>query len=177
MIQTTRTVLRVFQKEDLSALHAYAKIEGIGESAGWKHHEYMEETEQLLHMFLKNTNTRAIVSKEEQKVIGHITVYEDSEEGRADTKELGFVLNPNYQNRGIMTEVVQAVLAHLFSNSISYVYACCFQNNIGSKRLIEKCGFQFDREGAFFSDSLNQNFLSYEYVFTKEQWDKSTANT
>ncbi|WP_212647172.1 GNAT family N-acetyltransferase [Candidatus Enterococcus clewellii] len=170
MITTERTILRHFQRADLFPLHAYAKLVGIGESAGWRHHESLEETQQMLTNFLKNNQVYAIFSLREQEVIGHISVHNDSEAGRADTKELGFVLHPDHQNKGIMTEVIEAMLDHLFSNGIHFVYACCFQQNSASKRVIEKCGFLFEQEGEFFSESLNQRFDSYDYLFTKERW-------
>lgn len=170
MIETTRTVLRNFQKDDLSALHDYAKLVGVGEGAGWKHHESLDETTAMLETFIVNKRAYAIVSKKEQKLIGHISVHPDSEGGKDDTKELGFVLHPNYHNQGIMTEVIQAILDNLFSQDISYVYACCFQNNSASKRVIEKSGFLFEQEGEFFSQSLAQVFSSYEYVYTRKRW-------
>lgn len=170
MIETKRTILRNFQMEDLPSLHDYASVAGVGECAGWKHHETIEETAGMLAQFLKNENAYAIVMKETQTVIGHITVHDDSEAGRADTKELGFVMNPVYQNLGIMTEGIEAILDRLFSKDICYVYACCFQENVASKRVIEKCGFQFEQEGEFFSESMSQLFASYEYVYTRERW-------
>lgn len=119
---------------------------------------------------IQNGNIFAIENKENRKVIGHITINNDSENGREDTKELGFALNRNYQNQGIMTEVVYEILDYLFSNDIKYVYACCFQSNTPSKRLIEKCGFTFEQEGSFYSKSLNKTFKSFEYVYSKNDW-------
>lgn len=177
MLETKRTILRKFQKEDLSSLHDYTSVTGVGERAGWKHHDSIEETEFMLAQLLKNENAYAIVIKETQTVVGHITVHDDSEAGRADTKELGFVMNPVYQNKGIMTEAIKAILEDLFSKDTCYVYACCFQENAASKYVIEKCGFQFEQEGEFFSESMSQLFASYEYVYTRERWyEDKTAN-
>jgi len=83
---------------------------------------------------------------------------------------LGFVLNRNYQNHGIMTEVIYHILDYLFSNDIEYVYVCCFQNNKPSKQLIEKCGFAFEQEGSFFAESLDKSFKSFEYAYSRNDW-------
>ncbi|EOU1462995.1 GNAT family N-acetyltransferase [Clostridium perfringens] len=166
-LETTRTILRSFEEKDLMDFHEYCSQEGIGEMAGWKHHSDLLNSEEALHNNIKNNNIFAIENKEDNKVIGHISINEDSEDGREDIKELGFVLNKNYHNRGIMTEVVYGILNYLFSNGIESVYACCFKNNKASKKLIEKCGFIFEAEGSFYSESLHKTFESFEYVYRK----------
>lgn len=156
-LETDRTVLRHFEEKDLEDLYNYCSQEGVGEMAGWRHHSNLLTSKEVLHRNIENSNIFAIENKQNGKVIGHIAVNSDSENGREDTKELGFVLNRNYQNQGIMTEVIYQVLDYLFSKEIEYVYACCFKNNKSSKRLIEKCGFVFEQEGSFYSESL-KNF-------------------
>ena len=169
-LETGRTILRRFEKKDLEDLNDYCSQDGVGEMAGWKHHSNLLTSKEVLYRNIQNENIFAIENKENRKVIGHIAINSDSENGREDTKELGFVLNRNYQNQGIMTEVIYQILDYLFSNDIEYVYACCFQNNKPSKRLIEKCGFTFEQEGSFYSESLNKTFKSFEYVFSKNDW-------
>ncbi len=171
-IITQRVMLRNFAKDDLEDLYDYCNQEGVGESAGWSQHENLEQSAKVLKNYIQNENQFAIVYRENNKVIGHISIHEDSEDDRPDTKELGYVLNKNYWNRGIMTEVMYAVLEELFSNGIVSVYACCFQNNAASMHLIEKCGFVFEREGTFYAKTLGKSFDSYEYLYTKEHWNR-----
>lgn len=170
-LETKRTILRNFENKDLQDLNDYCSQDGVGEMAGWKHHSDLLTSKEALYRNIRNKNIFAIESKEDGKVIGHISINDDSENGREDTKELGFVLNRNYQNKGIMTEVVYKILDYLFLNNIEYVYACCFQNNIPSKKLIEKCGFTLEQEGVFYSESLNETFKSFEYVYNKCEWE------
>ena len=156
-LETDRIILRNFKEEDLEDFHEYCSQEGVGEMAGWKHHSDLLTSKEGLYSNIK---------------IGHISINEDSEDGREDTKELGFVLNRNYQNKGIMTEVVYEILNYLFINDIEYVYACCFKNNKASKGLIEKCGFILENEGSFYSESLDKTFESFEYVYRKNEWTR-----
>lgn len=169
-LETDRTMLPNFEDKDLEDFYEYCSQKGIGEMAGWKHHKNILISKKVLERNIKNNNIFAIEYKENNKVIGHVTVNKDSENGRADTKELGFVLNRNYHNQGIMTEVIYRVLDYLFSNGIEYIYACCFQNNKASKRVIEKCGFSFEQESSFYSIFLNKSFKSYEYLYCKNNW-------
>jgi ribosomal-protein-alanine N-acetyltransferase len=152
-------------------VYDYSSQEGVGELAGWAHHHTVEQSEKVLNNFINNKDQLAIVYKDNNKVIGHIGIHPDSEDGREDTKELGYVLNKNYWNQGLMTEVLNAVLNYLFSKNINYVYACCFQNNIASKHLIEKCGFDFEQEGSFYAKTMDKTFETYEYVFARDKWN------
>jgi ribosomal-protein-alanine N-acetyltransferase len=169
-LETCRIILRPFEKKDLEDLNEYCSQDGVGEMAGWKHHCNLLTSKEVLDRNIQNENIFAIENKENRKVIGHIAVNNDSENGREDTKELGCALNRNYQNKGIMTEVIYQILDYLFSKDIKYVYACCFQSNKPSKGLIEKCGFTFEQEGLFYSKSLNKTFKSFEYVYSKNDW-------
>ena len=61
-----------------------------------------------------------------------------------------------------MKEAVNAVLKELARNNISYVWACCFKENIVSEKLIRSIGFEFQQEGIF--DSQNdRKYKSLEF--------------
>ena len=38
-IETERLVLRAFRQSDLEDFFEYASVDGVGEMAGWQHHE------------------------------------------------------------------------------------------------------------------------------------------
>ena len=42
VIETERLILRPFREEDLGDFYEYASVEGVGEMAGWKHHESID---------------------------------------------------------------------------------------------------------------------------------------
>ncbi|QNO18601.1 GNAT family N-acetyltransferase [Caproicibacterium amylolyticum] len=169
-VETERTFLRNFIESDLQDVWEYSSQDGVGEAAGWLHHHTIAETRAALAKDIQNRSKYAIVLRKNKKAIGYLAVNEDSEDHRADTKELGCVLNRAYQRQGIMTEVIRAVLEELFSQEITYVYACCFQENTASKHMIEKCGFSFEQEGTYYAKPLQKEFKSFEYLWTKERW-------
>ena len=51
-IRTARLVLRPWRPEDLADLYAYASVEGVGEMAGWRHHESPADSEAILKIFI-----------------------------------------------------------------------------------------------------------------------------
>ncbi|MDE7171755.1 MAG: GNAT family N-acetyltransferase [Oscillospiraceae bacterium] len=170
-LDADRIFLRNFRQEDIHDMYEFCSQPEI-EMVGWSAHKNVDQTSKVLEQWMSDQNTFAIVHKRENKVIGYIAVHEDSEEGRSDTKELGFALNNQYHRQGLMSEVVRCVLGDLFSEDkgISYVWACCIQDNIPSKNLIEKIGFELVQEGVFFAASFNGEVPSYEYRMSKSDW-------
>ena len=46
-IETPRLILRPWKDSDLEDFYAYASEEGVGEMAGWAHHQSMEESRKI----------------------------------------------------------------------------------------------------------------------------------
>ena len=164
-LETRRLLLRPFRAADLRDLHEYSSQPGVGEMAGWRHHGSVDESRRVLERYPRNPDIFAVEHRESGKVIGHIAAHPDSENGRADTRELGFVLHRDYQRRGLMAEAVGKLLEYLPTRGVRHIDACCFQENEPSRRLIEKCGFVLEGEGTYDSKSLDRTFPSYEYVY------------
>ena len=61
VIETERLLLRAFKETDLNNFYEYAKVDGVGEMAGWPHHKNIEESKKILDRFIKNDIVFAIV--------------------------------------------------------------------------------------------------------------------
>lgn len=152
-IQTERLILRAFKQSDLNDFFEYASVEGVGERAGWKHHESIDESQQILNNFINDDKTFAIVLKSNQKVIGSLGVEEYSLEDKLtefnnyNGREIGYVLSKEYWNKGIMTEAVKAIISYLFEEiNLDFLLCGYYDFNIQSKRVQEKCGFKAYRK-------------------------------
>lgn len=174
-LETKRLILRDFCMEDLDDFYEYASMPGVGEDAGWKHHEDIAISKEVLKNFIASKNEYAIVYKENSKVIGSlgvynkldITIYENSNQ-----KEIGYVLSKNYWGRGLMTEAVKSVLKYLFNELKVYAIWCShFDFNYRSQRVIEKCGFKFIREEITDVINLKTKYKSYVYCLQKKQYE------
>ncbi len=147
-IETDRLILRPWQESDLYDFYEYASVEGVGEKAGWNHHQSIEESRTILELFIKNKKTFALELKENGKVIGSLGLEPRDEDAGLPSKlqgrEIGYVLSKDYWGRGLMTEAVKAVIDYCFS-VLNYDYLTCghFDHNDRSRRVVEKCGFQF----------------------------------
>ena len=148
-IETERLVLRPFIESDLDDFYEYASVEGVGEMAGWHHHESIKKSQEILDIFIDEDKTFAICLKENGKVIGSLGIEKYGLEEKLtefDTyrgREIGFVLSKDYWNRGLMPEAVSAVKDYLF-NELDFDFLLCgyYNFNERSKKVQEKCGFK-----------------------------------
>ena len=149
-LETERLLLRPWKPEDLSDFYEYARVDGVGQMAGWLPHKSMEESEEILNKFIEHKKTFAIVSKADGKAIGSVGIEPYGMEEKLSEffdyqgREIGFVLSKDYWGRGLMTEAVKAVVAYCFEK-LDYDFLLCghFEWNRQSARVQEKCGYKF----------------------------------
>ena len=152
ILETDRLILRAWEITDLDDFFEYASVEGVGEKAGWEHHKSKDKSLEILKMFIEEKKVFAIVLKENQKVIGSIGIEELSEELDKDLdnlvgRELGYVLNKDYWNKGIMTEAVSKVVDYCFNTlKLNFLMASYFNHNIASKKVLENLNFKFYKD-------------------------------
>ncbi len=146
-IETERLLLRPWREDDLEDFYAYASVPGVGEMAGWNHHNSREESAQILELFIRGKKTFALELKETGRVIGSLGLEELDPDPVGEGKlgrEIGYVLSRDYWGRGLMSEAVRAVIDYCF-RVLNYDYLTCghFSWNDRSRRVVEKCGFHF----------------------------------
>jgi RimJ/RimL family protein N-acetyltransferase len=84
-----------------------------------------------------------IVLKEENKVIGCIGLHKVNWKNK--NAEIGYWLGKKYWGKGLTTEAVNLILKFTFENlRLHRVYATIFEENIASKRVLEKNGFKLE---------------------------------
>ena len=148
-LRTERLILRPWREDDLADLNAYARVDGVGQMAGWSPHKSLDESREILDMFIREKKTFAL--EYAGKAVGSVGVeeYEEArypglglEEKRG--REIGYVLSKDYWGRGLMTEAVKAAIRYLFDDvKLDFVTVGHFTRNDRSRRVIEKCGFQY----------------------------------
>ena len=152
-IETERLILRTWRESDLNDLYEYASVPGVGEMAGWAHHESIEESKRILTSFISGKKTFALELKENGKVIGSLGLEELDPDPMGEGKygrEIGYVLSKDYWGRGLMPEAVKAVIDYCF-DILRYDYLTCghFLRNDRSRRVVEKSGFRLFGESEY----------------------------
>ena len=148
-IETDRLILRSFLSSDLDDFYEYASVEGVGEMAGWQHHENKEKSKEILGKFIAQDIDFAIYSKKDKKVIGSFGVNKYGMEDKLTEfdgykgREIGYVLAKPYWGQGLMPEAVKAVIDYLFVDlDLDFLTCGYYDFNAQSKRVQEKCGFK-----------------------------------
>lgn len=150
-IETERLILRPWQENDLNDFYEYAKVDGVGQMAGWLPHESVETSKMILDSFISNKKTFALELKDSGKVIGSIGLEERDENIELPEylmgREIGYVLSKDYWGRGLMPEAVKAVIDYCF-RELDFDWLTCghFVWNDQSRRVVEKCGFRYVKD-------------------------------
>ena len=152
-IETERLILRAWKESDVEDFYEYAKVDGVGQMAGWSPHKDIEESEKILGFFIRDKKTFALELKENGKVIGSLGLEE--REGEPDVpagsigREIGYAISKDYWGRGLVPEAVKAVIDYCFKE-LDFDWLTCghFVWNHQSRRVVEKCGFRYVKDVA-----------------------------
>lgn len=163
-VETERLIIRKFILSDEQDLCEYmlqrvnAEFEGYPDFSTARSRKEIEYRSQSDEFY-------AIELKDEKKVIGNIYL------GIRDfnSRELGYVLNEAYQNKGFGSEACRAIIEYGFSQGIHRIYAECAPQNIASWKLLEKLGLQreahFRKNVSFHNDAEGNPIYWDTYVY------------
>ena len=172
-LETDRTILRPFAEADAPDVYAYCKDPRVGPIAGWKPHESLEESKEIIRTVFAAPDVFAVVDKKTGRVIGSagfVTPHmANVHEGK--TSEIGYALAPDYWGRGLMPEVVEELLGYGCQEKLlDEIWATHYQENQQSKRVIEKTGFLYA-----FTEKLSDEFFEDRptcfYFLTRDAWE------
>ena len=173
LLKTERTLLRPFTEDDAADLFAYARDPRVGPIAGWKPHEGVEESREIIRTVFSAPDTFAVVDRETGRVIGSAGFVKPHNKNAAvSSLEIGYALSPAYWGRGIMPEVVAELLRYGFEDlELSEIWCTHYEENNRSRRVIEKSGFLYA-----FTEKLSDEFFPDRptcfYFLTREVWER-----
>lgn len=141
-IETARLIVRNFEMKDEADLGEYMLQRVKAEFEGYPEFT-IEKVPAEIKFRVSSDEFYAIEIKETGKVIGNIYLGHREFEAR----ELGYVLNENYQNKGYGSEATKAVVDYFLKNGTHRIFAECNPDNLPSWKTMEKIGMR--REGYF----------------------------
>ena len=173
VLTTARLTLRPWRESDLPDFYEYASVDGVGQMAGWNPHRNLEESKTILSNFI---NGKKVFALEYQgKAIGSLGIehYRLSHYPELDVlqgREIGYVLSKAYWGQGLMPEAVKAVIAWLFEEEkLEFILVGHFDWNRQSRRVIEKCGFQYTKTTQF-ETKFDTVETCYDYILWRDQY-------
>lgn len=176
ILSTERLILRVWKETDLDEFYEYASEEGVGEMAGWKHHDSIDITWNILQNFINKKNVFAIVNRESNKVIGSLGLHyswvnKNDAYAHLNMKEIGYVLSKAHWGKGIMAEAVLTVIGHCFHQyEFDALTISHFTTNTQSKRVIEKCGFKYLNQSQYYAKKIDKTFENWNYILFRNEF-------
>jgi len=162
VLETERLTLRALNLEDAKAIFGLRTNKEVNEYIDRKVPRNLSEA----RAFIDKISTLAennkgifwvIASKSTNELMGTIGLrnFEDED----DYAEIGYEINPDYQERGYMSEAFEPVLEYGFQNlELKTIEAFTHKNNTASIALLEKLNFVFDPER---EDEGFENNISY----------------
>ena len=148
-LRTERLVLRPWRADDLADFNAYARVDGVGQMAGWMPHKSLDESREILDMFIREKKIFAVEYR--GKAVGSVGIEPYNEQYFPELaglrgREIGYVLAKEHWGQGLMPEAVKAVIGYLFDAvGLDFILVGHFEWNRQSARVIEKCGFEYVR--------------------------------
>lgn len=144
-IETERIILREFKLGDEYEMFSnWASDPEVVKYLTWPIHENIEVTRSIIQSWVNQyqdpTTIRfGITLKDTGELVGGIDVvhYFDG------VPEVGYCMAKKCWNKGIMTEVFSAFRDYLFTLGFKKITIRAEVPNIGSNRVIQKCGFKF----------------------------------
>lgn len=176
-ISTWRLLLRDFTTEDeaaLLALEAEPALYRYRDSAPPSEEErraFFQKTQDLLKQDLRPAYILAVVLPADGRLIGVVTLTITNRAlGQA---ELGYRLSPAFWGQGYAAEAARGLVGFGFAAlGLHRIYALCHPDNMGSRRVMEKIGMQYEghlREdwryrNGFWRDSLLYAILEQDWL-------------
>jgi len=146
VLETQRLVLRAPQLEDAKAITALANDRRIAENTARIPHPYrLPDAEQWIVGSAAELDSETyLITLANGTVIGGCGF--DLREGPAP--EVGYWLGVRHWGKGYATEAVRALIDHAFTDLEHQALQSCVRlTNPGSRRVLEKCGFQWTGVG------------------------------
>jgi RimJ/RimL family protein N-acetyltransferase len=164
-IETTRLTLRPFQDTDIDPLY---EIQRDPEAMRYTFcTPSREESERRLRAYADLVEELGyapwtVILKSESHIIGWGGLNVDPFDPGWGV-EVAYFFHPAYWGRGFATELVQESLRQGFTqHALETIGAFAHRDNVGSIRVLEKCGFRFTG----FEPQLNRN----RYRIDRKEW-------
>lgn len=174
-LETNHLIIRNWTSNDYDDAHEYASCAEVSKLMDWGPNS-LRETKVFVDTAINTAKLKprrlyelAIELKSESKVVGGIGLAIN--DPQYSTAMLGYALNKNYWRKGIASEASIELLKFGFNKlDLHRIYATTDTENIGSQKVLEKCGLR--KEGHMVEDSHIKGRWrdTFYYGILKREW-------
>jgi [ribosomal protein S5]-alanine N-acetyltransferase len=181
VITTGRLVIRPFLANDYRDLYEYLSLPEIYRFEPGQPISLQEAKKECKRRAKGNLFWAAALKEGNKKLIGHVSFYQ-VEPKFFLTWEIGYIFNPNFQNKGYATEASKAVIKYAFTELGAHrIVGHCSPVNTPSWKVLENCGMTregLQRKNFLIRNDENGNSVwldSYEYAILEEEFRKESS--
>lgn len=177
-LETERLILRRWTLDDAEDCFKYAKDERVGPAAGWKPHESVEESREIIKSVFFEPEVYAICLKDdpELRIIGTINLIFGKNSPIPDLTdedgEMGYWIGVEHWGKGYATEAANCIAKHGFQNlKMKRLWGRHYVSNTRSGNVLRKLGLEhkYDREE---KDRLTGEMIMVSVLcLEKEAWE------
>lgn len=147
VLQSERLILRKFKESDAKEIYeGYVNQEGF---LYYAHKEKRTLEEEILSLkgidekYKRNDYYNWLITlKDNNKIIGAINLKVNDFN---ESLEFNYAIDDRYKGNGYMTESLKIVKDYCFNElKVNRLFGGCEINNIGSKKVMEKCSFVYE---------------------------------
>lgn len=165
-IETARLILRPWREQDADDLYKYASDPRIGPRCGWLPHPNVGHSLDILRKVLIDEHTWAVTEKGGDKPIGSISYFASPCSCPVGEPEIGYWLGVPFWGRGYIPEAVAALIEKIFSEGYRNIWCAHHEGNDRSRRVIEKCGFEYRYTRPWRSEETGEEYTTLYYRLT-----------
>jgi RimJ/RimL family protein N-acetyltransferase len=145
VLETARLVLRAPRLGDVKAVAALANDRRIAENTARIPHPYRAgDAEDFITAANRGNDTSFLIALGNGQMIGACGLSQLDRH----PPEIGYWLGVKHWGKGYATEAVRAVIDHVFTdNDCEAIQSAARVTNPASRRVLEKCGFQWTGAG------------------------------
>jgi RimJ/RimL family protein N-acetyltransferase len=145
VLETERLILRAPRLGDAKAVAMLANDRRIAENTARIPHPYKRaDAEEFISSASRGGETHFIITERKGAIVGACGFNEVDRH----PPEIGYWFGAKYWGHGYATEAVRAMIDHIFTDLDSdAIHASARVTNPASRRVLEKCGFQWTGAG------------------------------
>jgi len=154
VLETERLMLRAPRRGDGKAIVRLVNDRRVAENTARIPHPYhLDDAEHFIAAANRQGGEATFTIMRDGELIGMCGI-----EPRADGPEIGYWIGVSYWSRGYATEAVRAVIDHAFGVlGHDTLQAGARVSNPASRRVLEKCGFQWTGVGLYRIRAINSS--------------------
>ena len=168
VLETKRLALRAARHEDAKAVAALANDRRIAENTARIPHPYkLVDAEQFIAGANKEGEAAYLITLQDKTIIGACgLMFRDD-----DVPEIGYWLGVPYWNKGYATEALHALIDYAFTDfTHDALQAGARVTNPASRRVLEKCGFQWTGVGLYRINSIKSSAPIDRFRLERRIW-------